>query len=395
MPITSTPPAGGAHGHGPAKPRTQDDDTALDAFTALLLSAANLQDEAAANDASIDAHATTAKPAGDPAAEEAANVQPLDAAALLGLPLAQLGNVAAGTPPPATSRATDGVRRTSVDAGASSRLAAFATAKGGATPQVAATAALVARPEAGSDAPARLPIAAAALDPDSGSDAARPTGRWTLPEGASTTATQDGAAMVHEASTPSISELAALAAMDAREHAAPAASHADSAKLAESLAAPLSALHGVAAPAGPAIHVETISAPAFAPGWQDEAVAKLAHIVLGRQDRAELKLNPAELGPVSIRLDVQADQASVNIVASSPETRSALEQSLPQLRDLLASQGITLAQASVHDGGSQRDPSRAFAAPASRDARDPAPGSTGTAVAVPVRRVDRLVDLFA
>jgi flagellar hook-length control protein FliK len=373
----------------------RDDDTALDAFTALLLSAATLQDEAAANDASIDAHATPGKPAGDAAAEDAADVQPLDAAALLGLPLAQLGNVAAGTVPPGAARATDTVRRMSADAGASSRLAALGSAKGGAAAQVAAMAAPVPSPEAGSDAPTRLPIDAATLGADSGSDAARPTGRWTLPAGASNTAARDGAAMVHEASAPSISELAALAAMDAREHAAPAASHADGGKLGESLAAPLSALHGAAAPVAPAIHVETINAPAFAPGWQDEAVAKLAHIVLGRQDRAELKLNPAELGPVSIRLDVQADQASVNIVASSPETRSALEQSLPQLRDLLASQGITLAQASVHDGGSQRDPSHAFAAPASRDVREPVPGTTSTVAAVPLRRVHHLVDLFA
>jgi len=394
MPISSTPPAGGTHGHGPAKPPTQDDDAALDAFTALLLSAANLQDEAAANDPTIDAHATPGKPASDAAAEDAANVQALDAAALLGLPFAQLGNLAAGTIPPGAGRPTDGVRRTSGDAGVPSRLAALAAAKGAAAPQVGATTALVPGPEATSEASARLRTAAA-LGADSGSDAARPTGRWTLPAGAGATATHADAAMVHEGSVPSISELAALAAIDAREHATPTASHADASKLAESLAAPLSALHGAAAPAEPAIHVETIGAPAFAPGWQDEAVAKLAHIVLGRQDRAELKLNPAELGPVSIRLDVQADQASVNIVASSPETRSALEQSLPQLRDLLASQGITLAQASVHDGGSQRDPSHAFAEPASREARDPVAGSTGTVVAVPLRRVDRLVDLFA
>jgi flagellar hook-length control protein FliK len=94
---------------------------------------------------------------------------------------------------------------------------------------------------------------------------------------------------------------------------------------------------------------------------------------------------------------MQADQASLTIVAASAETRSALEQSLPQLRDLLAGQGITLGQASVHDGSAQRDaPSPAWLA-ATRDGRDAA-GTRGPAdetVERILRRADRLLDVFA
>src|SRR5581483_5619578 len=59
------------------------------------------------------------------------------------------------------------------------------------------------------------------------------------------------------------------------------------------------ALPAVSAPAPHAPHVapvphpiviETVNAPAFTPGWQDETVNKLAHIVLTRNERAELKL---------------------------------------------------------------------------------------------------------
>jgi flagellar hook-length control protein FliK len=142
--------------------------------------------------------------------------------------------------------------------------------------------------------------------------------------------------------------------------------------------------------------LETVNAPAFTPGWQDETVNKLAQIVVTRNERAELKLNPAELGPVSIRVEMHAgDQASILIVAASPETRSALEQSLPQLRDLLSAQGITLGQASVQDGNAQRDPTPSPGQPGERADTETTPAPRDNVVHLAARRADHLVDLFA
>ncbi|MGA8031951.1 MAG: flagellar hook-length control protein FliK, partial [Casimicrobiaceae bacterium] len=143
-------------------------------------------------------------------------------------------------------------------------------------------------------------------------------------------------------------------------------------------------------------HVASVNTPAFTPGWQDEMLGKLAHVVLSRHERAELKLNPGELGPVAVRIEMHADQAAVTIVAASPDTRSALEQSLPQLRDLLAAQGITLGQASVQDGSAQRD-ATPQGAPAPRNgAQEPSDGGERMhAVQLIARRPDRLVDVFA
>ena len=119
--------------------------------------------------------------------------------------------------------------------------------------------------------------------------------------------------------------------------------------------------------------------------------------MLTRTERAELRLHPAELGPVNVRIEMNADQASVQIVAASPETRTALEQSLPQLRDLLASQGITLGQATVHDGSAQRD-ARAgdwATSAGTRNDNDRAAAGDADTVRMIVRRPDRLVDVFA
>jgi flagellar hook-length control protein FliK len=63
--------------------------------------------------------------------------------------------------------------------------------------------------------------------------------------------------------------------------------------------------------------------------------------------QAEMKMNPANLGPVEVKLHVQNDQASVTFLAQHSTTREALEQALPKLRDSFAENGIQLTHAEV------------------------------------------------
>ncbi|MGZ5179103.1 MAG: flagellar hook-length control protein FliK [Ramlibacter sp.] len=67
--------------------------------------------------------------------------------------------------------------------------------------------------------------------------------------------------------------------------------------------------------------------------------------------RAELHLNPADLGPVRIELTMTAQTADISFSAAHATTREGLAQALPQLRELLASQGLQLGQAGVGSGG--------------------------------------------
>ena len=50
---------------------------------------------------------------------------------------------------------------------------------------------------------------------------------------------------------------------------------------------------------------------------------------------ATLQVSPDHLGPVEVRIDVQSSQVNVSFTAAHPDTRSALEQSIPQLRAML------------------------------------------------------------
>lgn len=144
--------------------------------------------------------------------------------------------------------------------------------------------------------------------------------------------------------------------------------------------------------------VVTIHAPVGTPEWRTEIAQQMATLAVKGHDRAELQLHPVELGPIDVRVSMEAGQATLIITAVQPATRDALELALPQLRDALAQQGIALGQATVND---QRP--RDFAG--SRDARSGSDGAsrgvrvdTGAAEATSApmpARARGLVDTFA
>lgn len=64
---------------------------------------------------------------------------------------------------------------------------------------------------------------------------------------------------------------------------------------------------------------------------------------------ATVRVTPAGLGPVSVRIDRQDDVMTVAIAASQPSTRDALESMLPRLREHLGGTQQTV-QVSVDSG---------------------------------------------
>jgi flagellar hook-length control protein FliK len=81
--------------------------------------------------------------------------------------------------------------------------------------------------------------------------------------------------------------------------------------------------------------------------WTDELGTKLTWMAHQGIESASLQLSPEHLGPLQVSISVHDGQASVWFGAAQPDTRAALEQSLPQLRQLFASQGLSLADAGV------------------------------------------------
>lgn len=119
---------------------------------------------------------------------------------------------------------------------------------------------------------------------------------------------------------------------------------------------------------------------------------------------AELTLNPPDLGPIRIALSMDQDAATFGFNATHAQTRAAIEQALPRLRELLAEQGLSLGHTTIDAGtgrqgeswgGAQAGSGRPSNARGSIDgaSQDAADGPSGGLA--PRARVVGRIDLFA
>jgi flagellar hook-length control protein FliK len=83
--------------------------------------------------------------------------------------------------------------------------------------------------------------------------------------------------------------------------------------------------------------------------WQDGLGQQVIDMITRGEQQVDLRLNPVELGPLSISLNLNDGNTQAQFQSAHASVRAAVEQALPQLREALASQGISLGQASVSD----------------------------------------------
>jgi flagellar hook-length control protein FliK len=93
------------------------------------------------------------------------------------------------------------------------------------------------------------------------------------------------------------------------------------------------------------------------PAWGQVMSSRVAWMAKEGIQEAELRMNPARLGPVEVKLHVQNDQASVTFLAQQSATRDALEQALPRLRESFAENGMQLTDAQVGEQEQQQEQS--------------------------------------
>jgi flagellar hook-length control protein FliK len=137
------------------------------------------------------------------------------------------------------------------------------------------------------------------------------------------------------------------------------------------------------------------------PGWDQALGQKVVWMVTGGQQSASLTLNPPDLGPMQVVLNVTNSHATATFTAAQPEVRQALESAMPKLREMLGDAGIQLGQASVNAGTAQQQQN--FAGQASQkshggnDAIDAIDGARAITAPVAARITSGvgLVDTFA
>jgi flagellar hook-length control protein FliK len=122
--------------------------------------------------------------------------------------------------------------------------------------------------------------------------------------------------------------------------------------------------------------------------WAQEIGTRMIMMTERGQHSASLRLSPEHLGPLEVRIAVRDDQASVWFGAAHADTRAAIEQALPKLRELFAEQGLSLADAGVHHQAPREQGKSVFnhGADAVNGADDA--GATATPIAIKLGLVD-------
>lgn len=84
--------------------------------------------------------------------------------------------------------------------------------------------------------------------------------------------------------------------------------------------------------------------------WQSELGNRVTWLArAGGNQSAEIRLNPANLGPIEVKIMMKDDQATITFNAQHGVVRDAIEASLPRLREMFLNSGMQLAQANVSD----------------------------------------------
>ena len=140
------------------------------------------------------------------------------------------------------------------------------------------------------------------------------------------------------------------------------------------------------------LHAE-LGSKEFAPALGSQ----LKVLVRDGVEHAQLKLNPAEMGPIEVRIRIDGSQAQVEFSAAQAPTRQALQEAVPALASALRDAGLTLSGGGVFDQA--RDP-RGDAQPQARQGAVPS-GERSFDEGAPLTQAPRVprargaVDLYA
>ena len=124
---------------------------------------------------------------------------------------------------------------------------------------------------------------------------------------------------------------------------------------------------------------------------------QLSLLVRDGIEQAQLKLNPAELGPIDVRIRIDGSQAQVDFSAAQATTRQALQEAVPTLAATLRESGLTLSGGGVFEqpresrGEARGEPPRG----PGRDTDGLADGSLGALAPASLPRARGVLDLYA
>ncbi|MBN8713229.1 MAG: flagellar hook-length control protein FliK [Xanthomonadales bacterium] len=118
-------------------------------------------------------------------------------------------------------------------------------------------------------------------------------------------------------------------------------------------------------------HLLAMAAPLGSDGFHQELATQVNWLAGQDVKQARIRIHPEDLGPIDLKVSVSHEHVDVVFSVQHPGTLQALQQSLPQLGQMLAQHGLSLGHAEVGQHGGN-------------DASTPHHGGTASVVDEPV-----------
>jgi len=94
-------------------------------------------------------------------------------------------------------------------------------------------------------------------------------------------------------------------------------------------------------------YLSEISEPFNSPAWSKAMGKQIVWMANQNIKAAEIRLNPANLGPVEVRLEINDDQINVALSSRHASVREAMEMTMPKLREMLENDGLNLSDSNI------------------------------------------------
>jgi len=137
-----------------------------------------------------------------------------------------------------------------------------------------------------------------------------------------------------------------------------------------------------------------LPAPLYSPEFAQVLGAQVSVLARDGVQQAELHLNPAEMGPISVQIQLDGKEARVDFSANAAATREVIERGLPELASALREQGLTLAGGGVFQQApdsrdkAEGEPTRSTAGSRGRITADAAAAPRAVSIPLPQGRLD-------
>jgi Flagellar hook-length control protein FliK len=106
-------------------------------------------------------------------------------------------------------------------------------------------------------------------------------------------------------------------------------------------------VRGQSDPAGTT--VLRVDRPIDHPEWKQDLGDRIVWMAQNSKSSAELKINPPQMGPVEIRINLNNDQMNVMFASSNAAVRDAIEAAVPRLREMMGAQQLNLINVELSD----------------------------------------------